>query len=254
MIPVISLLLVMAFSLLVIRVAAVALLHTGMGREAARFQARSAFTGAGFTTSESEDVVGHPVRRRIVMWLMLVGNIGIVAAMSSLLLSFLHLEEAPRAWIPLGVLFGGLTLLIAAASSRWVDRMMSAGISWALDRWTSIDARDYAKLLHLREDYGVTELRVESGDWVAGRTLDGAGLTQEGILVLGIECPGGSFIGAPGGDTEIRAGDRLSLYGRLPRIAELDRRIAGDDGVASHAEAVGEQQRVATEERSRAGR
>ena len=49
MIAVISLLLVVTISMIVIRVASVALVHTGMGREAARFQARSAFTGAGFT-------------------------------------------------------------------------------------------------------------------------------------------------------------------------------------------------------------
>ena len=119
---------------------------------------------------------------------------------------------------------------------------------------TSIDARDYARLLHLREDYGVTELRVESGDWIAGRTLDQAGVVQEGILVLGIECPGGSFIGAPAGNTEIRAGDRLCLYGRVPRIAELDRRGSGDNGLVSHEEGVREQQSIAADERSRAGR
>ena len=74
MIPVVSLLLVLTFSLVVTRIAAVALVHTGLGLEAARFQARSAFTGVGFTTDESESLVNHPVRRRIVMGLMLVGT------------------------------------------------------------------------------------------------------------------------------------------------------------------------------------
>ena len=57
MIAAISVLLVVIVSMIVIRVAIVALIHTGMGREEARFQARSAFTGAGFTTSESESIV-----------------------------------------------------------------------------------------------------------------------------------------------------------------------------------------------------
>jgi hypothetical protein len=60
-----SLLLVVTFSLLITRVATVILTATGMSRQAARFQARSAFTGAGFTTSESEQVVDHPVRREL---------------------------------------------------------------------------------------------------------------------------------------------------------------------------------------------
>lgn len=52
MVPIISLLIVVTLSILVTRVASKALMHTGLSRESARFQARSAFTGAGFTTSD----------------------------------------------------------------------------------------------------------------------------------------------------------------------------------------------------------
>ncbi len=254
MIAVISLLLVLTISMIVIRVASVALVHTGMGREAARFQARSAFTGVGFTTSEAESVLSHPVRRRIVAWLMLAGNVGIVTAMSSLLLSFVDMRGSQGAWLSLGVLVAGLILLLAVSSSAWVDRHLCRAISWALKRFTQLDARDYARLLHLREDYGVSDLRVQPGEWLAGRTLAEAGLSKEGVLVLGIECPGGRFIGAPAQDTEIRERDRLLLYGRTPRIAEIDRRQSDDDGERSHHAAVAEHERVSQEERSAAGR
>ena len=252
MIFIVSLLLVLTLSMMVIRIASVALVHTGMGRDAARFQARSAFTGAGFTTSEAESVVSHPVRRRIVAWLMLAGNVGIVTAMSSLLLSFVDMRGDPSAWLLLGVLVAGLVALLLLSSSAWVDRYLCRAISWALRRFTQLDARDYARLLHLREDYGVSELRVQAGEWLAGRTLAEAGLSKEGILVLGIECPGGHFIGAPAQDTEIRERDRLLLYGRTPRIAEIDRRVG--DGEQSHLAAVVEQERISQEERSAAGR
>ena len=56
MLPIVSILVIVGLSLLVTRIASVALVHTGLGREAARFQARSAFTGVGFTTSESETI------------------------------------------------------------------------------------------------------------------------------------------------------------------------------------------------------
>ena len=254
MIAVISLLLVLTISMIVIRVASVALVHTGMGREAARFQARSAFTGAGFTTSEAESVVSHPVRRRIVSWLMIAGNVGIVTAMSSLLLSFVDMRGGQGVWLLVGVLVAGLISLLVVSSSAWVDRYVCRAISWALERFTQLDARDYARLLHLREDYGVSDLRVQPGEWLSGRTLAEAGLSEEGILVLGIECPGGQFIGAPGDDTEIREHDRLILYGRTPRIGEIDRRRSDGDGERSHLAAVAEQERVSQEERSAAGR
>jgi hypothetical protein len=225
-----------------------------MGREVARFQARSAFTGAGFTTSEAESVVSHPVRRRIVAWLMLAGNIGIVTAMSSLMLSFVDMRGSPSTWLSLGFLLAGLVSLLVLSSSAWVDRHLCRAISWALKRFTQLDTRDYARLLHLREDYGVSDLHVQAGEWMAGRTLAAAGLSEEGILVLGIECPGGQFIGAPAQDTEIRERDRILLYGRTPRIAEIDRRRSDGDGERAHLAAIAEHDRVSKQERSAAGR
>jgi hypothetical protein len=51
---IVALLVVLGLSLVITRIATVALAHTGLSSEAARFQARSAFTGTGFTTSEAE--------------------------------------------------------------------------------------------------------------------------------------------------------------------------------------------------------
>jgi len=53
----VSLLLAVTLSLLIMRIAAEALILTGLSRQTAEFQAHSAITGSGFTTSESEDVV-----------------------------------------------------------------------------------------------------------------------------------------------------------------------------------------------------
>ena len=62
----ITLLVILTVSVFIVRVAAVALRLTGMPAEVARFQARSAFSGTGFTTSESEAIVNHPIRRRLI--------------------------------------------------------------------------------------------------------------------------------------------------------------------------------------------
>ncbi len=254
MIAILTLLVVLAISLLVTRVASVALVHTGMGREAARFQARSAFTGVGFTTQEAESVASHPVRRRIVSTLMVAGSAGIVTVIASVLLSMLDLRRGETHWSGLGVLAGGLLVLWWLACSAWVDRHVCRLISWTLRRFTNLDLRDYARILHLREAYGVSELRIAEGDWLAGRRIGEVGIVREGVLVLGIECPGGRFLGAPGPETELRAGDLLILYGQTPRIAELDRRRGDAAGLRAHTEAVSERQRVEREERRASGR
>lgn len=79
---VITLLVALTLSLLVNRIATVMLTHTGLSRDSARFQSSSALTGVGFTTRESQAVVDHPVRRRILMALMLIGNSGIITVMA----------------------------------------------------------------------------------------------------------------------------------------------------------------------------
>ena len=93
----VSVLIAVILSLLVTRVAAEALTLTGLSHASASFQARSAFTGAGFTTAESESVVEHPVRRRIIMLLMFLGNAGVVTVISSLVLTFVATSPENRA-------------------------------------------------------------------------------------------------------------------------------------------------------------
>ena len=54
-------------------------------------------------------------------------------------------------------------------------------------------------------------------------------------------------------DTQLRAGDRLILYGRTQRISELEARVRST-GEAMHEEAVGEHTQVVGAELTRAGR
>lgn len=238
----VSVLIVLTLSLLVNRIATVALTLTGLSRAAARFQARSAFTGAGFTTNEAERVVGHPVRRRIVMWLMLLGNAGIVTAISSLLLTFINLGESESWLLRFGLLAAGLLVLWWVAQSSWIDRGVSRLIRKALRRWTRLDVRDYSSLLHLSGEYGVTELEVQESDWLCDRALKELQLRQEGIVVLGVHRTNGRYVGAPTGDTQLHAQDVLVLYGRMSQLSELDER--GNDwfGERSHQEGIEKQQ------------
>ncbi len=251
MVPLISLLVVLVLSMLVVRVATVALTLTGLSQELARFQARSAFTGAGFTTTESEKVVHHPVRRRVIMLLMLLGNAGFITAISSLILSFVSTPDDGRGlslWVKMSMLIAGLTALWMVAQSSWVDRHMSRLIKWALKRWTSVEARDYAGLLHLSGDYAVAELHVREGDWLAGRKLQDLRLADEGVVVLGIERTAGNYIGAPRGPTKPQSGDTLILYGPRATLVDLDERRADQAGNWDHHQAVDRQVKVERQE------
>ena len=240
MAAIVSLLVVVVIGLVVTRVATVALTLTGLSRESARFQARSAFTGVGFTTSESEAVVRHPVRRRIIMMLILLGHAGIVTGVASLLLGFTHVSGALTGLQRAGVLAGGLALLAVLTRSQWVDRGLSRVIERALARFTRVEVRDYAGLLRLSGDWMVVELEVDAEDWIAGRSLAELDLGEEGVVVLGIVRPDGRYIGTPKGATVLQPGDVAVLYGRRRTLADLDDRRQGLSGLrdrlASEAE------------------
>jgi hypothetical protein len=249
--PIFSLLLVIVVSLLVVRVATVALVFTGLSQQLARFQARSAFTGAGFTTTESEKVTQHPLRRRIIMLLMLLGNAGLVTAISSLMLSFLNSanREEGVVWYRLLALALGLVVLWGIAYSNWVDERMTRLIEWGLKRWTDLDVRDYSGLLHLARGYSVIELEVQRGDWLTEKNLANLKLNEEGVLVLGIEQGDGEYVGAPRGETKFVAGDTVILYGPSHALDNLDQRRTGSAGNWDHHRAVDKQRQTAEEEK-----
>lgn len=251
-----SLLATLAISLIINRVAAVAFMATGLSREAARFQARSAYTGVGYTTSEAESVVNHPVRRRIAMVLMLLGNLGVATVAGTVFLAVSQVSDAVgdkemTGWQiarAVSVLALGVLGLVWLSNSEWVERRMNRIISRALRKYTSLNVQDYVALLHLSQGYGISELRVEPEDWLANKSLIDLALPREGVLVLGVQRKGGPYLGAPQGTTMVKPYDTLLLYADLSRIEELDNRRAGRTGDAEHDAAVADQNRVEAKE------
>ncbi len=248
MIAIATLIIVLTLSLIIVRIGAEALVLTGLSREAASFQARSAWTGTGFTTAEAESVVNHPVRRRIVGWIMLARGAGLVTTASSLMLSFVNVADREEGFLRFAVLVGGLVALLLFARSEVVERWMSAFIARMLKRYTDLDTHDYAGLLHLAGEYAIMETRVDEHSWMAHRRLGALGLRQEGVVTLGVTRPDGAYIGAPLADTHLGPGDTLVVYGRSSTLAELSRRRHDRAADAGHEAAVAEQQEVLAEE------
>ena len=245
MAAIVSLLVTITISLLVTRVGAIALALTGLSQEVARFQARSAFTGVGFTTDEAESLVNHPVRRRILMLLMFWGNIGVAAVIASTIPSFtIGSGDLAR---KIGVLLLGIGLLWAVFTSRYIDAAISDWVEWALLKWTNLDVRDYTSLLHLHNGYVVMELQVKAGDWIDGKSLAESSLSAEGVLVLGINRKSGQYIGSPNGQTNVQFGDVMTLYGPSGRLEELDIRKKGHRGDRAHRIAIELQKEVVQE-------
>jgi hypothetical protein len=240
--------LILVFSILITRVASIALTHTGLSRESSRFQARSAFTGVGFTTTESEKVVNHPVRRRILLLLMILGNAGIVTGIASLIIGFSGIDERVDTWIKIVILLGGISVLWYLANSQWVDRQLSRIIEKLLNRYGGLDVKDYASLLKLTGDYRIGEIGIECKHWLCRKKLKNTYLRDEGINVLAISRQDGSFYGTPAGETTIEDGDTLIVYGRAEALQKLDKRLKGTRGNSEHKAMIRKQKKVQNRE------
>jgi NhaP-type Na+/H+ and K+/H+ antiporter len=185
--------------------------------------------------------MNHPVRRRIIMLLMIIRSAGLVTIIISLILSLVGTGNDRTVILRLLWLLGGVLMIWFLAKSKVIDHYLNRIINWALNRWTDLDTRDYASLLRLSGQYRVMEIKIQEGDWLDGKSLKNCYLNEEGALILGITRDDNLYVGVPNKDTEIYAGDTLIIYGRSDQLQELDKRRADIKGDQSHDRAVDQQ-------------
>ncbi|WP_137289036.1 TrkA C-terminal domain-containing protein [Natronorubrum halophilum] len=240
---ILSVFIIFALALLVVRIGAIALRMTGLSPDVAAFQAASAFSGAGYTTEEAEFTVSEPSRRTIVIWLIRLGSIGVVSAFASLLLSFINAEGENV--LTLIYVLGGVIGIVLLARSQLLNRALTPILEQALDYTTDLTIQDYTQVLGLQSEYRVAEVEINEDEWLANDTARELNLSDEGVILLGVERDE-DYIGAPGPDTEIQPGDTVTLYGKEDRLQELADRDEGD--VEAHNEARDEHEDILSEQ------
>ncbi|RLE11784.1 potassium transporter TrkA [Candidatus Aerophobetes bacterium] len=247
MIALYSFLVVVIFSVIVVRVGAIALELTGVSPQVAIFQAQSAFSGVGFTTSESEIIVSHPLRRRILRTLMLLGSAGLTSSIATLILAFTG-QSGATAGIRAIVLAAGLIIIFIFVRSKWVYRGMKRLIVRALDKWAPrLRLHDYEAILGLDKGYTISQIRVREDSWMSGRKLEELKLNLEGITILAIrrrENEKERFMGVVHGKTMIKPGDVLICYGRECVEEALAQRKKGKEGNNQHEKEVQQEQKL----------
>ena len=206
-------LLAVLISFLFVRAASIALMMTGLDKNKARFQALSAFSGTGFTTKEAESVINHPQRRKIIRWLMMGGNAGIVtvivAATSSMVTS-----RGYQLPINVLILLIGILLIYKLAKFRGFTQKWEGFIERKLIKSAVFEDASTEDLLHFLEGYGVLKKMVKEDSTLIGKTLLKSKLSEKGVLVLGIERKK-NWIPTPKASEMIRDGDHLVVYGPL---------------------------------------
>jgi hypothetical protein len=212
-------LLLILLSFLVVRASAIALTLTGMNEQRARFQALSAFTGTGFTTKEAEFVVNHPQRRRIVSWLMILGNAGVITVIVGATTSIVN-SEGIHLPISIVALIVGIFLVYKLASRQNFIRRWERFMESRFLKWRAFQSSTAEELFLLMEDYGLMRVIVTENSPFLNDDFLEAVHRYNAIFILGIE-RGHRWISLPGPQEIIDEGDRLIVYGRVPAIQDM---------------------------------
>ena len=214
-------LLVVFFSFLIVRAAAIALMMTGMDEKRARFQALSAFTGTGFTTREAEFVVNHPKRRRIASWLMILGNAGIVTVIVTGT-SSLATSKGFQVPINVVILAAGIFVIYKIATHKGFIKRWESYVEEKLTKSRPLEEEATEDLLHLVEGFGLVRGIIKEDSPLVGIPLSQCDLATKGLLVLGIERDK-NWIPTPKAEEAITVGDKLVVYGSLDVLKALFR-------------------------------
>lgn len=148
----------LALSVSVVRVADVAMRLTGLPEAVARFQCLSALTGTGFTTHESEMIVNYPIRRRILVSLMIFGNLGVVSVSATFIVAFVGAGANQQAILMQALAFAvAIGVVVAMTTFRPLDRAMCGLVAVILAKLTSLGNQRYQRILQLDDGYSVSE-------------------------------------------------------------------------------------------------
>lgn len=215
----IPLIIVILVSYIIVKAGAFALMMTGLDEKKAQFQALSAFTTTGFTTRDAELVVKNEQRRKIIMVLMILGKIGLISVISTVILPFTQggLSSVP---IKLGILALSIFLLVRFLPHpkvvNWIRKRVvkSLSVRWGMEK------EAVEEILHITEDYGIAKVTVREDSPLIGIPISATDFTQKEILILSIERERSSIV-LPKAEDVIKKGDSLICYGRLKNIREI---------------------------------
>ena len=149
---------IFTISTILVRIASTIMRLTGLPDNVARFQSLSAMTGTGFTTRESELIVNYPIRRRVLMTLMIIGNIGLVSVVSTFVVAFSEIGPERASVVQQVFWFtAALAVNFLVIVNPVVDGLLCRFLSWVLVRTTNLGKRRFVRLLSLEDDMTIAE-------------------------------------------------------------------------------------------------
>ncbi len=211
MVAALTVVIILAMSVIVVRVASVVLRRTGLPVHVARFQSISALTATGFTTGESEMITNYPVRRRVIAALMIIGNLGIVSLGATFVVTLVQTGTDTGA-VALQVLWFAAALIAVwfFLGIKAVDARMCEAAGLIISRKIDPRKQGYVRTAQIADGVSVAEHTVKHGDGPLEALLP----PSEEITVAAIRKPDGVIVFRPSGTDTTERDDTLVILAR----------------------------------------
>ena len=195
---------------------------TGLPAEKARFQVISLLTGTGYSTRESETIVGSRPRRRLARITMLFGyvfNVTIVSAFINVFLSMKVVQVRGHLFsflLPLGAVALIFIFMRVPKIHAWGDNQLRHLADRIFDRKETFNAVMLVDNISTESIVQVTLRHIP--DEYSGLTLAETRLRPDtGIMVMLVERQGSKPVAAQA-DTVFAPGDKLTVFGDYQTI------------------------------------
>ncbi|MCQ9207541.1 MAG: TrkA C-terminal domain-containing protein [Omnitrophica bacterium] len=216
---VVPVLLVIAISAFIVKIATIALKMTGFEEKKAHFQALSAFTGTGFTTKDSEFVLENNTRRKIVMVLMVLGNAGLITVITTIVISFGR-SNVTGLLLNVSIVLSVLFVLFKIFTHKGVAKFLNDKIELRLEKSPPFRRRPIEEIVRIAKNYGIAEVSIKENCQDLGKALSESNFRENDILILAIEREN-AVIPTPKATDRITLGDTLICYGKLSNIEKI---------------------------------
>ncbi len=204
-----------AICFLVVMIAISALESTGLEREQARLQALSVFFGTG-TANPTE----APRRRKIINTLMILGKIGFIIILATVVLSIKD-SGLLRSLVNLLIIGGVFYLFYWLTESKGIAGKLPSDI---LAKKPVPEAEELAspveEIFRQPEGYGLAVVRIREDSKLVGLPLSQLGLKEKAVTVLSIQRKQ-KLLPFPKSWYKLQPGDKLTCYGNLEAINQI---------------------------------
>ena len=171
-------------TVVIVRIAGVIMRLTGLPESIARFQALSALTGTGFTTGESEMIVNYPIRRHVLMALMIIGHLGLVTLASTFIIALTNAHtDGNSLFLQAMIIFFAIVFVLILTLFKPLDTLMCGYAEKILRKTTKLGAENSRPVLQLSDGYSIEEYTIDTDGKF---DLNANSNDVEGLTYLGI--------------------------------------------------------------------